>query len=343
MKNLNLGFDKDLIVTFNIKDNDLSSNYEPLKNELLKHPAISDVSVSTDLPSTVSSMRNYYFDRQNKADKLEIIFTHVDHNFIDLYGMELIKGRKFTEESTTDQAQALIINETAAKKLGWEEPIGKRDIFDFDDTEYTIIGVIKDFHFKPLHHEIEPLFITTNQSWVRYFSIKISPENIPKTLDFVEKKYKEFSPKYPFNFSFLDESIDAKYKSEQKLGQIINYFTLLALLIACLGLLGLASFSTKQRSKEIGIRKVVGASTRKIFTLLSQDFIKWILIANMIAWPIAYLAMNRWLQNFAYRIDIEIWMFLLSALLALAIAIITISYTAIRAAQANPSESLRYE
>jgi putative ABC transport system permease protein len=290
-------------------------------------------------------VRNYYFNQKNEADKLEVNFSVVDDHFIDLYDMELTKGQKFSEEFTTDQVHPLIINETAAKMIGFKEPIGRRSIFDSDGNEYEVIGIIKDFHFKPLHQEIEPLFMTLDRSetWMGYISIKVSPENFSQTLAFMEKKFREFSPDYPFNYSFLDESIDAKYKSEQKIGHIFDYFTLIAVFIACLGLLGLSSFTTERRTKEIGIRKTLGASASIIFALLSKDFVKWILAANILAWPVAYFAMTRWLQNYAYRIEIGIWMFFLSGLIALVIAMVTMSYAVIKAARANPVDSLRYE
>lgn len=205
--------------------------------------------------------------------------------------------------------------------------------------------MLKDFHFKPLHQKIEPLVARLiRPPWMpNYLSLKINPENIPETLLFLEEKFKEFSPDYPFEYSFLDERINNAYKSEQKLGKIFNYFALIALFIACLGLFGLASFTSEQRTKEIGIRKVVGASVSKIFVLLSKEFIKRILIANIIAWPIAYFAMNKWLQNFAYRINIGIGIFLISGLIALVIAMLTISCQSIKAATANPVDALRYE
>ncbi len=342
IKNRNLGFDKDLIVTSYIRDRNLRSNFELLKNELLKYPLVSGVSFSVDLPSSMNRWTSEFFEPQNK--NLKVRFTYVDYNFVDFYGMEVIKGRNFSREFSSDLDQALLINETAVKELGWGEPIGKR-LFSNHGNEYTIIGVLKDFHFKPLHQKIEPLVVRLiRPPWMpNYLSLKINPENIPETLLFLEDKFKEFSPDYPFEYSFFDERINNAYKSEQKLGKIFNYFALISLFIACLGLFGLASFTSEQRTKEIGIRKVVGASVSKIFVLLSKEFIKRILIANIIAWPIAYFAMNKWLQNFAYRINIGIGIFLTSGLIALVIAMLTISYQSIKAATANPVDSLRYE
>ncbi len=342
IKNRNLGFKKELIVTSQIRDNNLKANFEPLKNELLKHPSISNVSVSKDLPSLINTWTSDFFNIQNNKARLNVRYTYVDYNFTDLYGMELIKGRKFSKEFTTDKDQALIINETTVKELGLEEPIGKR-LF-LENREYSVIGVIKDFHFKPLHQKIEPLAIRLNKAWsINYFSIKINPENISETLIFLEEKFKEFSPGYPFDYSFLDERINMIYKSEQKLGQIFSYFTFVAIFLTCLGLFGLGSFKAEQRTKEIGIRKVVGASVSNIFSLLSKEFVKWIITASIIAWPIAHYAMIKWLQNFAYRTHLSIWIFILSGLAALAITLLTVSYQTIKAARANPVDSLRYE
>ena len=206
--------------------------------------------------------------------------------------------------------------------------------------------MIDDFHFLPLHRKIEPLVLSLIQNeWeeATYLSIKISSEDIAGTLSFIEKKLIEFSPEYPFSYSFFDEQIDRMYRSEQKLGQSFIYFTLITVFVACLGLFGLTSFTAEQKTKEIGIRKVLGASVSGIVYLLSRELVKWVLIANLIAWPLAWFFSNRWLQNFAYRINISLWTFILSAALALAIALITVSYQYIKAAGANPVDSLRYE
>ena len=235
------------------------------------------------------------------------------------------------------------------KITGWDEPIGKK--YSLWGKDGLVIGVIKDFHNTSLHLKVEPMALWLTRPnipnilnrTINDFAIKISSDDIPGTLAFIEDKFKEHSPDYPFNYSFLDERVDRIYRSEQRLGQIFNYFTFIAIFISCLGLFGMASFTAEQRTKEIGIRKVLGASVSGIIMLLSRDFVKWVIAANVIAIPIAYIAMNKWLQNFAYRMNIGLGIFLTSAMIALVIALLTVSYQSIKAATANPIDSLRYE
>jgi putative ABC transport system permease protein len=225
--------------------------------------------------------------------------------------------------------------------MGMDSPVGKR--FGFGRKSGTILGVIKNFNYKSLHSEIESLIMIMDPRGYRYGSIRISPENVEGTIAHLENTWNEFSAGFPFDYTFLDERIDNLYRSEQRVGTVFNYFTLLVLFIACLGLIGLASFTAEQRTKEIGIRKVLGASVSSILILLSKEFAKWVLLANMIAWPTALLIMNKWLESFAYRTSIGVLTFFLAAGLALAIALITVSYQCIRAALANPVDSLKYE
>jgi putative ABC transport system permease protein len=258
--------------------------------------------------------------------------------------IKLMSGKNFSPQLSTDQSDLIIVNETAARQWGWEDPIGKTiQVLDDRPITKTIIGVVRDFHVETLHKKIEPVFFEFAPASSRYISIKIGPHNIPDTIRYIEKKLKQIDPMLPFDYTFLDESFDRKYKAEEKLNKIFTHFTILTIFIACLGLFGLASFTAEQRTKEIGIRKALGAKISGIILLLSKEFTKWVLVANIIAWPIAYVAMNHWLQNFAYRINIGIGTFILAALLALAIASLTVGYQAIKAARANPVDSLRYE
>jgi putative ABC transport system permease protein len=251
-----------------------------------------------------------------------------------------VEGRFFSEEFPTDVTQAVVVNEAAVKAMGMESPVGKR--LRFRDWEATIIGVIKDFHQTSLHNPIEPLVFRYSYDFPHILA-KISSKNVPETLVFMEKTWKKFVKDYPFSYEFLDEKIDNFYKTERTIGKVFQYFTSVAILIACLGLFGLASFTAEQRTKEIGIRKVLGGKVSGIILLLSREFTKWILLANVIAWPVAYLVANRWLQNFAYRVNMGLGIFIFSAASALVIAILTVSYQAIKAALANPVDSLRYE
>jgi len=350
IKNSKLGFKKDHIITGSIFDSNLRNNLELFKTELSRYPQILDVYVNGDLPVTISASNYARWEGLAEGEEGHLTYgAEVNYNFLDFFEIELIEGRNFSKEFTTDTSQAFILNETAVKITGWNEPIGKK--YSLWGREGLVIGVIKDFHNTSLHLKVEPmaLWLTSpnipnilNRT-INDFAIKISSDDIPGTLAFIEDKFKEYSPDYPFNYSFLDERVDRIYRSEQRLGQIFSYFTFIAIFISCLGLFGLASFTAEQRTKEIGIRKVLGASVSGIIMLLSRNFVKWVLAANVLAIPIAYIAMNRWLQNFAYRTHIGIWTFVISVAMALMIALISVSYQSVKAATANPVDSLRYE
>jgi putative ABC transport system permease protein len=342
IRNRNLGFDREQIVTIYTMDRNLKSNPEPLKKELLKNPGILGVSASLDLPITVRRTSSVEWEEQGERRKSGLYFTFVDYDYFKVYDMEVEKGRGFSEEFSTDKEQGVVINETAARNLGWEEPVGRR-VYS-QGREFTVIGMIKDFHFQSLHRRIDPLvFLFYEGRGIDYFSIKVSPSNILSTIDFIEEKWRSFSPEFPFQYGFLDERVDGIYKAEQRLGRSFNIFTFIALSIACLGLIGLASFISEQKRKEIGIRKVLGADIRSIIGLLGREYVKCVGVAAVIAWPIGYFVMSRWLQNFAYRTSIGIEIFILSGLLAFVFALLTVSYQSIKAAVANPADSLRYE
>ena len=341
-----LGFKKEHIVIVDIYDNNLRRNYEPLKNELLQYHKISDITVSRQSPAYITAAGSAEWEGETEDDDIIFYTTFVDYNFLDFYGIKLLEGRNFSKEITSDVGKAYILNKTAVETIGWEDPVGKR--FRRREKELgVVIGVVDDFHFQEFRSKVQPLVIKridSNRAWtVGCFSIKISSEDIPGTLSFIEEKYKEFSSDYPFTYSFLDEKIDRMYRSEQRLGKSFVYFTVLAVFIACLGLFGLAAFAAEQRTKEIGIRKVMGASVSNIILKLSLEFVKWVILANIIAFPVGYFGMNKWLQNFAYKIDIGIWTFILSGTLASIIALITVIHQVFKAATANPVDSLRYE
>jgi putative ABC transport system permease protein len=238
-----------------------------------------------------------------------------------------------------------VVNEAAVKAMGFigESPIGKR--FGLSGRKGKIIGVVKDFHSRSLHYKIAPLVIQHIAVDGDYdtLSFRLKAENVSGTLSFLEGVWKKYAPDYTFAFSFFDEEIDELYKSEQRMGNVFNYFTFLAIFISCLGLLGLVSFTAQQRTKEIGIRRVLGSTVPGIVVLFSRQFLKWVLAANIIAWPLGYYFMNKWLQRFAYRTGIGIDVFIISGAIALVIALLTVSYQSVKAAAANPVEALRYE
>jgi putative ABC transport system permease protein len=344
MKNKTLGFDKERIVVIRVTDRNMRQSMEKIKEELKSYHGISNVTVSNYLPGEGFWMK-IIIPEGSELDQTESIGRiRIDSDFISTMDIKLVSGRNFSPQFSSDQSDLIIVNETAARQWGWKDPIGKTiRVLDDRPIKKTIIGVIRDFHVESLHKKIEPVFFEYMPASSRYISVKIRPDNIPDTIRYIEKTLKQIDPMLPFDYTFLDESFDRKYKAEEKINKIFTYFTLLAIFIACLGLFGLASFTAEQRTKEIGIRKALGAAISGIILLLSKEFTKWVLVANIIAWPIAYVAMNRWLQNFAYRINISLGIFILAALSAFVIALVTVGYQAIKAARANPVESLRYE
>jgi putative ABC transport system permease protein len=344
MKDKTLGFDKERIVIIRVTDRNIRQSMEKIKEELKSYHGISNVAVSNYLPGQGFWMK-IIVPEGSELDQTESIGRiRIDSDFISTMDIKLVSGKNFSPQFTTDQSDLIIVNETAARQWGWEDPIGKTiQVLDDRPITKTIIGVVRDFHVETLHKKIEPVFFEFAPASSRYISIKIGPDNIPDTIRYIEKTLKQIDPMLPFDYTFLDENFDRKYKAEEKLNKIFTYFTLLAIFIACLGLFGLASFTAEQRTKEIGIRKALGATISGIILLLSKEFTKWVLMANIIAWPIAYVAMNHWLQNFAYRINIGLGIFILAALLAFVIALLTVGYQALKAARANPVDSLRYE
>ena len=336
IRNRHLGFHKDHIVILK----SAHMNYEAFKNEMMQNPNILSMTQSKPPNQQPWGETGFNWEGKNPDEDIMLYPVTVDFDYMNTFGTEMIEGRFFSQEYATDETQAVVINETAAKAMNMTFPVGKR--ISHGEHQSTIIGVMKDFHQSSLHNEIEPLLLRISQDGP-YICARIDSRHVPETIAFIEKIYKKYVRYYPFTYEFLDASIEKYYRSEQKIGAIFTYSTVLAIFIACLGLFGLASFLTQQRTKEIGIRKILGASISRIVLLLSGELTKWVLIANAIAWPIAYLAMKRWLQHFAYRIDLGIWIFILSSSIAILIAFSTVSYQSLKAALMNPVESLRYE
>ncbi|MFC1492602.1 ABC transporter permease, partial [candidate division KSB1 bacterium] len=275
------------------------------------------------------------------ADYMQIHVLEVDYDYLDLMGIELETGRKFSTEYSTDNT-ACIINRALVNKLGWTEPIGKKINRNID---YTVIGIVEDFNFAPLYQNVAPLLITPNRhdKGYEFISVKIDGRNITKTMESIEARWRSVTASESFDYFFLDELIDSVYKDERKFGDIFKTFAFLTLLIACLGLFGLVSFMVEQNIKEIGIRKALGASIPEVLVLVTKSYAVWILMANIISWPIAWFSLDRWLQDFAYRVDISILVFIVSGVSCFIIAMISVGYLSIKAAGSNPVDSLRYE
>jgi hypothetical protein len=339
-----LGYDKDhLIYLFMLGDS--NKKYEIIKNELLKNPSIINVTSTTKLPiSGGDSTGGFNWEGKLANQSILMNTIGVDYNYIEAMGMQMASGRTFRQKKRYSEEGVIeyILNEEAIRRMGIESPIGKR-CGHGQEMNGTIIGIVKDFHFATLHKEIEPILISASPDETQIILIRINPNEISKTINYLESTWQKINPSIPCSYNFLNERIATLYSTEEQMRKLLQYFTFLAIFIASIGLYGLASLITKQRTKEIGIRKVLGATVPKILLLLTKDFVKWVLIAIIIAWPVAYYAMHRWLQDFAYRTNIGIATFMLSAALALFIALATVSYQSIKAALANPVESLRYE
>jgi putative ABC transport system permease protein len=346
MKYKDLGFGKEHIAVLRILDDTMRRSIDSVKRELLNHSGIAGVTVSS-APPGYGARTNVFLPEGFGLNQVQMMGSiSIDSDFIPTIGLEIVAGRNFSSEISADRSKSILINQTAARQFGWNDPIGKSiQELDHWNTTKTIVGVVRDFHIESLHNKISPLLIESEPSRYRFILIKIWPESLPEKLSFIKEKWKEIDPTATFDYWFLDESesFSWHYQSEQRLSKIFSYFALLAIFIACLGLFGLANFTAEQRTKEIGIRKAMGASISSIIMLLLKQFAKWVLIANIIAWPIAYFAMNRWLQNFAYRINIGLSAFILAGLIILVIASLTVSYQAIKAARGNPVDALRYE
>jgi len=341
-----LGFQKEQVLVLPLRSKETRIRHELLKYEFLKNPRIMKVTMSSGLPGRIrhywainSQLTEELFAAKKKVMSAWVLM--VDHDFIKTLGMEIIEGRDFSRDFATDEKEAVIINEQAAKEFGWTSPLGMR--VKTENMDGYVIGVVKDFHFKPLYQLIEPIVIYIKPSFFEYASLRISPDGIPSTLADLKDKWKELAPDQPFEYFFLDSDFDSVYRSEERVGKLTGSSTLLAIFIACLGLFGLASFTAEQRTKEIGIRKVLGASIPAVVALLTREFTKWVVVANIVAWPVSYFVMHRWLQNFAYRTNIGLLNFLLAAAVTLTVALLAVSYQAIKAAAANPVEALRYE
>ena len=342
MRNQDLGFSKDQMM---IIDTNGDKNKEAFKESLSSVPGILTTSFSSTVPgngtaTAYSKVENKLGDMQTAS--LDIYF--VDFDYINDYKMKVIAGRGFSKSFGTDTTQAMVINESAAKLLGYgspQEALGKK--FDQWGRTGKIIGVVKDFHYQALQQPIRPLTMRIEPDGYQMLSIKVATKDLPSTVKAIESKWNQIIPNRPFEYNFLDESFDKQYRAEDRFGNLFFYFAILAIFISCLGLLGLASYSTIQRTKEIGIRKVLGASVPYIINLLSVQFLKLVLIAFLIASPIAWLFMTKWLRDFAYRTTPAWWMFLFAGIAAIVIAFGTISFQAIKAAIANPVKSLRTE
>ncbi|MGB2905914.1 MAG: ABC transporter permease [Candidatus Aminicenantaceae bacterium] len=338
IQNKDLGYNTENIITF-ASYGEYGRNYEAARSELLQNPAVLNVCRAFPPSSGFRMTTNVDWDGKDPSEEIRFYEDMGDYDFLDTFGLKMTQGRFYSRKFPTDKDN-FVVNETAIRVMEVKDPLGKR--FTYQGNTGTIIGVVKDYHGGSLHEPILPKVIALRDEGF-FMCVKFRPGQVSRMVAFLESKWDKFVPGHPFRYEFVDESIASSYTSEKRIGKIFRNFTMLAVLIACLGLFGMASFIAELRTKEIGIRKILGACVWSIVLLLSKEFIKWVLIAYVIAWPLAYIAARKWLGGFAYRTRLGWELFALALVLALGIAVATVSYQAIRAATANPVDSLRYE
>ena len=337
IQNKNLGFNKEHVLCLELPGK-LNKKADLIKNELSRNRQVISISGVSYPPSGVLSSSTLDDWEGNKSNSQFLIYRlTADQDFAKTMQINMIKGRFFSKEFSSDTAGGCVVNQAAISAMDMNSPLGKKVL------NLKIIGVIKDFNFSSLHSKISPLIIYYDPSEIKELLVRIKPGEISSTIKSLEQTWDKVAPDYPFEYSFLDEQINKLYQSDQKISKVINTFSFLALFIACLGMFGLASFTAEQRTKEVGVRKVLGAKITGIVILLSKEFTKYVLLANLFAWPAAYFVLNKWLGSFAYHIDMTWWMFLIPGLIAFVIAVATVSFQAIKAATVNPVKSLRYE
>ncbi len=349
LSNQNLGFGKNQKIVLPLQTNEANANVQALKNQMLSYASVISAARGGAYPGS-ESVTSMLFSPEGKAsERIDIQTVAASEGYIETLGLTLLQGRGFSRAFPNDQ-DALVLNETAVRQLGYatNTAIGRKVAYEFQNETrvMTVVGVVKDYHYQSLHQKIKPLALTVHPFFngpTSYLIAEVKSENYPRLIGDLETAWKKINPNSPFSYSFLDQDFQKNYANEERTAHLIRYFTLIGVCIACLGLFGLAAYTAERRRKEIGIRKVLGASVGQIITLLSTGFLKLVLLAFVIAAPIAWYTMNQWLANFAYRIAISGWIFVLAAGLAVFIALLTVSFQAIKAALANPVKTLKSE
>ncbi|MCF8302239.1 MAG: ABC transporter permease [Bacteroidales bacterium] len=336
VQNKDLGFEKDHVVVIQL-NRQLRDKLEPFRESLLQYPEIPIVSYTNQRHGKIAWTNSAELNGKKKRYKYII----TDSYYIDLMGIEIIKGRNFHKNSQEDQANAVLMNETAARQFELDEPIGTK--IPGHGTERRVIGLLKDYNYNSLHKNISPALVGWHPNYFTRAYVKVNGNNISQALQNIEKEWLAYSPEFPFRYNFLDRQFDELYRSEMQMTSLFTYFSLLAVFIACMGLLGLVTFTTTQKTKEIGIRKVFGASTQSLVVRLIRQFSLWVMLASVIAIPISWWLMSNWLENFAYHIDLQVINFLLAVLITLVIALATVFGQSLKAANTNPVNALRYE
>ncbi|MFC1887220.1 ABC transporter permease [Candidatus Cloacimonadota bacterium] len=338
MNNRQLGFDTEHILYIPL-NKQIHSNYTNFKIELLGNPKILQSTLTSDKIGlkNMGSLDLSEWEGNNGEKQILVNILSVHYNFVETFGLSMVDGDFFSDKMSSNES-GIVFNETAIKAMGLEDPIGKRSL-----DNLPIIGVIKDFNFESLHTPIEPLIFLFEPDWLSFVVVKLQGDELPETIEFIKQKYEEFSPGSRFEYQFADDAFDRLYRSEQRMGKMFAVFSIVAIVLSSLGLFALSLFMVQRRLKEIGIRKVLGSSVNSILILLSASFVKWVLIAFLISAPIAYYLLNKWLMDYAYRITIDVWIFLASGGIALLIALVTVGLQTYKGANANPAEILKNE
>ncbi|GAB3290552.1 ABC transporter permease [Hymenobacter humi] len=351
LHNKDLGFNRDQIMFFPMRGDNMTKHYDAFKNELAQVPGVASVSIGYGFPGDQVAGDGIMVPTNGEMKEHPSTQLMVDFDYIKTLGLQLVAGRDFSKEQTTDKDHAFILNETAVKEFGFGTPqqaLGKKvqwKVWSDRNPDSLkvgqIIGVVKDFHYKSLYDKLEPAVLQIFPGAYWKVAVKLKGENLGTSVDGVKQVWAKFSPESPIEYKFLDQNFDDMYKAEDKLKSLLWLFTGIAIFVGCLGLFGLATYAAERRKKEIGIRKVLGASVGNIVSLLSKEFMVLVLVAAVIAFPAAWLAMNAWLQDFAYRIDMPLWAFLAAGFIAAVVAFLTVGYQAVRAATVNPVNNLR--
>jgi putative ABC transport system permease protein len=342
IRNKNLGFSKDQLMIIPLNDNNIRTKILSLKQEMTSNPKILSASITSDLPGEMKWVASIGYEGSNKQNPETMTYLEIDNDFIKTYGIQLKEGYLPGDKSCPYSGTHFLLNESAVKKLGWDKPVGKQFSI-FMQKDGFVAGVINDFNFKSLSQDIEPLFLYVNESNPKFLAVKLDASSVSGSVEYVQKLWNKMSPDSPFEYFFYDNYYDQLYRKESMFGNVIFIFSTIAILIACMGLFSLAAFFSEKRTKEIGLRKVNGASIAEIMTMLNTKFIKWVIIAFLLATPVAWYSMYKWLQSFAYKTELNWWIFCLAGIIALVIALLTVSWQSWRAATRNPVDALRYE
>jgi len=343
LQQIDLGFDKGHVVVIPIMDREMRASIPSMEDELTQLAGVVQVGASSHAPGDRPSGGSYLPEGYPEGEAEMMDRMSIDESYLETLGMEIVSGRDFSKDFPADEAESILINEAAARKFGWEDPVGKTIAFAGTDQSRTVVGVVKDFHFSSPHRVISPIYIDRQPARFRQILVKVKPEGVAATIELLREKWSAFDPNRPFDYYYLDTAYDRQFRAEQNLGRLFAAFTALAVFIACLGLFGIATFTTERRTKEIGIRKVLGSSVPGIVYVLSRELIVISLVANLIAWPVASFIMYRWLQEFPFHANLSVWSFAAAALLMMLVGFGTVSFLSVRAGLADPVRALRYE